>query len=338
MAAVTASRTASRRCRRVVAAATAAVLAVLVAGNETSRVATAPVHRATALIAILTTVAAVVWFASSAMHRTAVLLRARGTRLPSRRRRTGSAATAAGLTAGCCHNAHDSRHAGAGPAGITVTAGRGNCRHRQGDTRRDPDRSRLRSGRLATGRQRLRRSPRERQRRLESGRGGVSLGAVALPSRDGRAGPGGPQWLAPRAGHRDRRHSSSVGVRQHDCGDHCLRPAVPAVLLAVHAGHTGCAQVCGEDGLEIAAPRHDAVVVPYDIVSRARIRRKWPVTMLDLFVDDTDSPLVVGIDRDGRRPLRRRIGGQVRFSMPNAELTATPSELRDRLHRRSLHQ
>jgi hypothetical protein len=60
--------------------------------------------------------------------------------------------------------------------------------------------------------------------------------------------------------------------------------------------------------------------------------------MLDLFVDDTDSPLVVGIDRDGRRPLRRRIGGQVRFSMPNAELTATPSELRDRLHRRSLHQ
>jgi ABC-type proline/glycine betaine transport system permease subunit len=94
----------------------------------------------------------------------------------------------------------------------------------------------------------------------------------------------------------------------------------------------------GDDGLEIAAPRHDAVVVPYDIVSRARVRRTWPVTMFDVFVDDADSSRVVHIDRAGRRPLRRRIGGQVRFSMPTAGSTATPSRLRDQLRRRGLHQ
>jgi hypothetical protein len=94
----------------------------------------------------------------------------------------------------------------------------------------------------------------------------------------------------------------------------------------------------GDDGLEIAAPRHDAVVVPYDIVSRARIRATWPVTMLDVVIDHTDSPRVVHIDRDGRRPLRKHIGGQVRFSMPTAGLKATPSGLRDQLRRRGLHQ
>jgi hypothetical protein len=72
MAAATASRSTSRRRSRVLAAAAAAVVAIGFAVYDTSRVETTPGHRATVLLAMLTAVTAVVWFAASAMYRTVV--------------------------------------------------------------------------------------------------------------------------------------------------------------------------------------------------------------------------------------------------------------------------
>jgi hypothetical protein len=72
MAAVTALPPASRRRGRVLAAAAAAVVAVLLAGYDTSRVETTSGHRNAVLLAMLTAITAVTWFAASAKYRTAV--------------------------------------------------------------------------------------------------------------------------------------------------------------------------------------------------------------------------------------------------------------------------
>jgi hypothetical protein len=72
------------------------------------------------------------------------------------------------------------------------------------------------------------------------------------------------------------------------------------------------------DAIELAAPGHNAVLVPYEIMSTAGVRRPWPVTVLEVLVEATDSPHVTRCDRDGRRPLRKRNGDQMRFTMPHA--------------------
>jgi hypothetical protein len=94
--------------------------------------------------------------------------------------------------------------------------------------------------------------------------------------------------------------------------------------------------VFGVDAIEFAAPGHDAVLVPYEIVSTARVRRPWPVTVLEVLVDATDSPCVTRRDRDGRRPLRKHRGDQVRFTMPLAGLQASAPGIRGQLHHRGL--
>jgi hypothetical protein len=94
--------------------------------------------------------------------------------------------------------------------------------------------------------------------------------------------------------------------------------------------------VFGVDAIELAAPGRDAVLVPYEIVSTSWVRRPWPVTVLEVFVVATDSRNVTRRDRDGRRPLRKRSGDQVRFTMPLTGLRASATDIRGELHRRGL--
>ncbi|WP_328474379.1 hypothetical protein OHA21_15010 [Actinoplanes sp. NBC_00393] len=92
----------------------------------------------------------------------------------------------------------------------------------------------------------------------------------------------------------------------------------------------------GSDAIELGAQRHDAVRVPYEIVSSAQVRRWWPITVFEVFVDAADSSQVSRVDREGRRPLRKRKGSQVRFSMPIVGLTASTSDVRSQLRRRGV--
>jgi hypothetical protein len=92
----------------------------------------------------------------------------------------------------------------------------------------------------------------------------------------------------------------------------------------------------GSEGIELAAERRDVLVVPYEVVSRARVRWFWPVAVLDLFVSSADELRVRRLDRDGRRPLRRRKDDQLRFSMPIAGLRSSPADIRSELRRRGL--
>lgn len=88
--------------------------------------------------------------------------------------------------------------------------------------------------------------------------------------------------------------------------------------------------------IEMAAARHDPVLVPYAAVTGARLRGIWPVAMLDVFVDSADESRVMRGDRAGRRPIRRRKGNQLRFSMPIAGLRTSAADIRSELRRRGL--
>lgn len=90
------------------------------------------------------------------------------------------------------------------------------------------------------------------------------------------------------------------------------------------------------DAIELAAERRDVVVIPYEAVTSARVRWAWPVAMLEVFVDSADESRVTRLDRDGRPPLRKRKGDQLRFSMPIAGLTSSAADIRSELRRRGL--
>ncbi|MCU7724334.1 hypothetical protein ODJ79_11460 [Actinoplanes sp. KI2] len=90
----------------------------------------------------------------------------------------------------------------------------------------------------------------------------------------------------------------------------------------------------GSDGIELAAERRDAVVVPYGAVTSARVRWMWPVAVLDVVLDPADEWRVFRVDRDGRRPIRKRRGDQLRFSMPIAGLGASTADIRSQLRAR----
>ena len=88
------------------------------------------------------------------------------------------------------------------------------------------------------------------------------------------------------------------------------------------------------DRVELAAERRDVVVVPYAVVTSARVRWVWPVAMLDVVVGSADESRVMRLDRGGRRPLRKIKGDQLRFSMPVAGLKSSPTDIRSELRRR----
>jgi hypothetical protein len=92
----------------------------------------------------------------------------------------------------------------------------------------------------------------------------------------------------------------------------------------------------GGDWVELAAERRDVVVVPYAAVTSARVRWVWPVAMLDVVVRSADESLVMRLNRDGRRPLRKLKGDQLRFSMPIAGLRSSSADIRSELRRRGL--
>jgi MFS family permease len=92
----------------------------------------------------------------------------------------------------------------------------------------------------------------------------------------------------------------------------------------------------GSEGIELAAERRDAVLLPYEAVSSARIRWPWPVTVLQVFVDASAEPKVTLIERGGRRPFRKRRGDQLRFSMPIAGLRSPAADIRSQLQGRGI--
>ncbi|MBM2614341.1 hypothetical protein JIG36_02065 [Actinoplanes sp. LDG1-06] len=89
----------------------------------------------------------------------------------------------------------------------------------------------------------------------------------------------------------------------------------------------------GPDGIEMAAAGCDAVMIPYDIVARTRLRGRWPLTVLQVFVADEHAQLVTAIDRSGRRPPRRNRNGRLRFDLPLAGLNASGATIRAELNR-----
>jgi hypothetical protein len=92
----------------------------------------------------------------------------------------------------------------------------------------------------------------------------------------------------------------------------------------------------GGDWVELAAERRDVVVVPCAAVTSARVRWVWPVAMLDVVVGSADESRVMRLDRGGRRPLLKRKGDQLRFSMPIAGLRSSSADIRSELRRRGL--
>ncbi|WP_045745432.1 hypothetical protein [Actinoplanes rectilineatus] len=92
----------------------------------------------------------------------------------------------------------------------------------------------------------------------------------------------------------------------------------------------------GGDRVELAAERHDMVVVPYAAVTTARVRWVWAVAMLDVVVLPADESRVMRFDRGGRPPLRKHKGDQLRFSMPIAGLRSSSADIRSELRRRGL--
>ncbi|SDS84168.1 hypothetical protein [Actinoplanes derwentensis] len=94
----------------------------------------------------------------------------------------------------------------------------------------------------------------------------------------------------------------------------------------------------GDGWVELAAERRDVVVVPYQAVTSARVRWVWPVAMLDVFVDSADESRLMGLDRGGRRPFRKREGDLLRFSMPIAGLRSSAAGIRSELRRRGLSE
>ena len=92
----------------------------------------------------------------------------------------------------------------------------------------------------------------------------------------------------------------------------------------------------GSDGIELAAERRDALAVPYQAISSARVRWWWPLAMLEVFVDSADESRVMRLHRGGRRPLRKRKGDRLRFAMPIAGLRSSASEIRSELRLRGL--
>ncbi len=104
--------------------------------------------------------------------------------------------------------------------------------------------------------------------------------------------------------------------------------AFAAFSLMLAQGQPGCVRV-GPDGLELAAPGRDPVLVPWSAGPEARVRGPWPFTTLRVTVPAEHEAAVVRLTRDGRRPRRRRAGGEVRYSVEVAGLRATPAHLRD---------
>jgi len=85
------------------------------------------------------------------------------------------------------------------------------------------------------------------------------------------------------------------------------------------------------EGIEMAAPGRDRVLVPYEVVSGVRVRWLWPFVVLEVSVMAAAEPRVARLARGGGRPLRKRAGAEVRFSMPLVGLTAAGAKGRPRL-------
>ncbi|MGK5681330.1 hypothetical protein [Actinoplanes sp. URMC 104] len=88
--------------------------------------------------------------------------------------------------------------------------------------------------------------------------------------------------------------------------------------------------------IELGASHCDAVAVPYNIIVCARTRGFWPLTTLQITVDQADRHRVVRIDRDGLRPPGWRWRGKLHFTMQTDGLTASPSAIRSELQTRGL--
>jgi len=109
-----------------------------------------------------------------------------------------------------------------------------------------------------------------------------------------------------------------------------------AVASVVFARKTPPSLRFGEDGIELALARRDAVQVPYAAVVGAQVRYRWPLSVLYVFVSVVDESQVTPINRGGREPLRRRDGDRLRFSVPLAGLGASAATVRSELRRRHL--
>lgn len=91
----------------------------------------------------------------------------------------------------------------------------------------------------------------------------------------------------------------------------------------------------GDDAVELAADGRDGVLVPYEIVRMARVRWWWPLTTLDVVIDAADESRVTYLGRGGRRPVGKREGGRLRFTMLISGLSVPAADIRSRFqHRR----
>lgn len=104
--------------------------------------------------------------------------------------------------------------------------------------------------------------------------------------------------------------------------------AFTAFSLMFAQGQPGYVRA-GPDGLELAAPGRDPVLVPWSARPVAEVRWVWPFTTLRVTVPVELEAAVGRLARDGRRPRRRRAGGGVRYSVEAAGLRAIPAHLRD---------
>jgi len=109
-----------------------------------------------------------------------------------------------------------------------------------------------------------------------------------------------------------------------------------AIASVVFARKTPPSLKFGEEGIELAAARRDAVRVPYPAVVSAQVRYRWPLSVLHVFVSVVDESQVTPLNRGGREPLRRPDGDRLRFSVPLAGLGASAATVRSELRRRSL--
>ncbi|WIM99997.1 hypothetical protein ACTOB_003671 [Actinoplanes oblitus] len=91
-----------------------------------------------------------------------------------------------------------------------------------------------------------------------------------------------------------------------------------------------------DEGIELAAARHDGVRVAYATVARARVRWLWPITVLEIVVNAADESQVAWLSRGGRQPLLKRKDGQLRFSIPTAGMIPGAASIRAEIHSRGL--
>jgi hypothetical protein len=85
-------------------------------------------------------------------------------------------------------------------------------------------------------------------------------------------------------------------------------------------------------GIELAASRCDGVVVGWAAVSSARLRRRWPFTLLEIVAVDQEA--VEQTDRGGRRPAQVRAQGRTGYVVDVDVLQDRPDVIRAELDRR----